>query len=919
MILIVVFLCLAGATADKKEEAPIDDGIEWKSHTETFELAKKEDKPIMFFMTKSWCKPCKKLTESFAKTDEFKELSKKFVMAKAIDDAIPKDEKFNFDGKYIPKILFFDSAGNCLKKVINQDAKEGSKSKHFYKVASSVVKSMQETLKAGSIDAGFGKQWNWHSPETGFPLASAEKKPILLLFHQDWCGSCQRLKPVLAKATEMEADKDKFVFILTDDETYTKSDQYKADGEYYPKILFLSPDGNVVEEEYNEGTKHEHVKHYYGDGAEVAASMSRMLKKMETREPIASDNNFGKHIRWYSYKEGLIQAKKQSKPMVVIFHKSYCGACKALKPKLRNSKEFGEMSKNFIMVNVGDEDHDNVYDDAQFDQDGAYIPRLFFLDNNGVVETELYNTAQDYKKSKYAYGGAEAIIEQMKRALLMDLGNRKEYKDIGFGKQIKWMDYEEGLQEAKKSHKISMLVFYNDYCMFSKTLKQQFRESPAIAEISKKFVMIAVPEEKGKDLGPKFDVDGTYTPRIIFMDPDQNLVTDANNTETFYPKSMFYYAKTEEIISGMNLALEKINLTLGRGFGEYIEWKTFQTGHEIAKEQNRPIMLIIHRSGCAACKGIKPIVAQSRPIWELSYRFVMINVEDDEEPLDEQYFPDGGYYPRILFMNPSGEVAREIHNQDPTYLKYKYSYGNEDAILVAMKWAVARFYNTKGEFKKENSQTQSTGSPSPNSEGRVTLKESNLEWTSIDKALETSKTDGKPVLFLVHRTTCPSCKAVLRMLARDGDFKEKAKEFVVAEVEDDTDEPTADKYNVDGGYVPRIYFLGPDGKIMEDIWNVGTQYLENKFYFYEMSSVLRAMDKAISRFNDLKTAQTDEKIEIKKGENKKDEDKKDESKKEENKKEETKKVEDKKDEAKGDIKNDETINSAKIVEKKDEL
>lgn len=35
---------------------------------------------------------------------------------------------------------------------------------------------------------------------------------------------------------------------------------------------------------------------------------------------------------------------------------------------------------------------------------------------------------------------------------------------------------------------------------------------------------------------------------------------------------------------------------------------------------------------------------------QLSYYFIMTNVEDDEEPLDNQFFKDGGYYPRIFFL-----------------------------------------------------------------------------------------------------------------------------------------------------------------------------------------------------------------------------------------------------------------------------
>lgn len=36
--------------------------------------------------------------------------------------------------------------------------------------------------------------------------------------------------------------------------------------------------------------------------------------------------------------------------------------------------------------------------------------------------------------------------------------------------------------------------------------------------------------------------------------------------------------------------------------------------------------------------------------------FVMIELEDDKEPNDAVYSPDGGYYPRIVFMTPQGTL-----------------------------------------------------------------------------------------------------------------------------------------------------------------------------------------------------------------------------------------------------------------------
>ena len=60
--------------------------------------------------------------------------------------------------------------------------------------------------------------------------------------------------------------------------------------------------------------------------------------------------------------------------------------------------------------------------------------------------------------------------------------------------------------------------------------------------------------------------------------------------------------------------------------------------------------------------------------------------------------------------------------------------------------------------------------------------------------------------------------------------------FLSLFVQDDVDEELADSFDVDGTYVPRLYFLDPEGKIWKDLWNVGTNYLDNKFYFFEAGS-----------------------------------------------------------------------------------
>ena len=118
-------------------------------------------------------------------------------------------------------------------------------------------------------------------------------------------------------------------------------------------------------------------------------------------------------------------------------------------------------------------------------------------------------------------------------------------------------------------------------------------------------------------------------------------------------------------------------------WNDRIDWVHWDQALDTAKEQNKPVFMLIHKSWCAACKALRSKFVASPEIELLSEHFVMTAVEDDDEPSDEKYSPQGSYSPRIMFLEPSGEVAGVTNRVviDPAHLHF---YGTAEEIVAAM-------------------------------------------------------------------------------------------------------------------------------------------------------------------------------------------------------------------------------------------
>jgi thiol-disulfide isomerase/thioredoxin len=127
-----------------------------------------------------------------------------------------------------------------------------------------------------------------------------------------------------------------------------------------------------------------------------------------------------------------------------------------------------------------------------------------------------------------------------------------------------------------------------------------------------------------------------------------------------------------------------------------------------------------------------------------------------------------------------------------------------------------------------------------------------IAWRSYEEGLKEAKEQKKPVCLVFYTDWCPHCTKYSGVF-HDPRVVEKSKSLVMIRLNKDQNAEISAKYAPDGEYIPRTFFLSPDGTLNESITEARPSYK----FFYDTSapsSLLRGMDAALAAYTPAKPA-----------------------------------------------------------------
>ncbi|CAL1537664.1 unnamed protein product [Lymnaea stagnalis] len=120
---------------------------------------------------------------------------------------------------------------------------------------------------------------------------------------------------------------------------------------------------------------------------------------------------WGETIKWTTLDDAKVQAKRSSKPLMIVVHKKQCPVCNELKPNFAVNSEIQNLSRHFLMVNLENEEVPNTKD---FTPDGVYVPRIMFYGPDCKLIKDVHSSD---KAKRFLYSEANDIADNMRQVL----------------------------------------------------------------------------------------------------------------------------------------------------------------------------------------------------------------------------------------------------------------------------------------------------------------------------------------------------------------------------------------------------------------------------------------------------------------------------------------------------------------------
>lgn len=131
------------------------------------------------------------------------------------------------------------------------------------------------------------------------------------------------------------------------------------------------------------------------------------------RTPDMADVWNGAQINWRDIRSGIYESSKTGRPVIMVFHASWCSACKKYRAVFHD-KDVVEASKDFVMILI-DADADKRANGA-FSPDGTYVPRTLFLDAEGNVQSQLKGAGDPQYPHSIDIDNPQELLSLMRKA-----------------------------------------------------------------------------------------------------------------------------------------------------------------------------------------------------------------------------------------------------------------------------------------------------------------------------------------------------------------------------------------------------------------------------------------------------------------------------------------------------------------------